>query len=182
MASGFLVAGTDLDSLLDPIGTNTPISNVGLLVAGTDIAQRYAPASVGTPGAATGFLTSGTDVGPLFAAIGTTGNYTGTLTSVLLAPTQFGYLSGVGGSMSPTTFRGHVIGSCYTNNTTNQTFFSVASASSLGAGFFNTIKIGAATAPLLTSAATYSYVGGQSTWIWPNVRVAATGSIPVTTT
>lgn len=67
-------AGTDLDSLLEPIGSFTPVANVGYKTSdGVDLSQRFAGVAYGSAASATGFKNSaGTDLGSVFAAIGTT--------------------------------------------------------------------------------------------------------------
>src|SRR5580765_7905212 len=68
MASGFQVAGVDLDSKFMARST-TARAAVGYQVAGSDICNRYEKYTVGTQVAATGLKTGGTDLNTLFQNI-----------------------------------------------------------------------------------------------------------------
>ena len=178
MPSNILVAGVDLDTLLLPIGANTPIVNVGIQVAGTDISQRYAPASAGSPYGVTGIRTSASgrltdpDIGTLFAGTGS-----GPVTIVLNASShhlfpgidEYGFSQGGGwGSISPTTIKGYTISLLYTlvDITTNQSedFFTIIASADPGASLFTTMVVGAKTRSFAT--ATYTFSGGFANWSW----------------
>ncbi len=74
MASGYAVAGTDLDSLLAPLHTGWPqASQTHYAVQGTDLDARYAPLSTGSAPNSTHYAVQGTDLSQIFAAAGSTG-------------------------------------------------------------------------------------------------------------
>lgn len=69
MASGFTVSGRgDLDSLF-MARQSAARPNVGYTVAGVDLATRYEPIGSASPIAATGFTSGGTDLASLFRDI-----------------------------------------------------------------------------------------------------------------
>lgn len=176
MASGFVTPAGDLDTLLAPLGSYTARANVGFLIAGQDAAQRYAPVSAGSAYGTTDFICPAGDLGNLFAAFGSTG-YSGTLTAASLPGPAVGYESGVGGSISPTTFRGNAINELLTNSS-GTTFFGITIATNPGAGYFVSLTVNGHT--LTTASATYAYSAGVATWQWSTAALAAPGSYSVT--
>lgn len=71
MATGILVAGSDLDTLLEP-RTTTKIANVNIKSnGGVDISNRFEDIASGSAPSATGIKKAGTDLNALFAGIGT---------------------------------------------------------------------------------------------------------------
>ncbi len=184
MASNLFKAGTDFDSIFAAIGSFTARAAVGIFTAGVDIASRYAPAVYGTPAANVNFVstTAGSDVGPLFAAIGTTGGYSGGLNAaVIVAGVEWGFIISFAGSVSPTSFRAFPIQDLYSNTTTNTTVFTIAGLSSNpGSNLFTTLKINAVT--FTSSSATYGYSGGTATWTWTGSPINSPISYTVTIT
>ena len=75
MASGFKVAGVDLDSIFAPLHAGWPQAGVtDFEIAGADVNGRYAPLSTGTAAAVTDFKEGGgADLNTVFAAYGSTG-------------------------------------------------------------------------------------------------------------
>lgn len=74
MATGFLVNGTDLDSIFAPIRTGWTQTTVTEFKVGVnDLSTRYAKLSYGSAAGATGYKVAGADLNTYFAAINTDG-------------------------------------------------------------------------------------------------------------
>jgi len=117
MASNYSHTGTDLDSLLAPLGSGWPTAGTqSFAVGGTDIASRYAIASSGTAyGSTTGYTLNGIDVGTIFAGLGTTNVVVSTI-STLSVSAALGAPSGTGttGTTTVTASKGKQSGYTYT--------------------------------------------------------------------
>jgi hypothetical protein len=193
MPSGIEASGLDLDSLFLPLGAFTPISNVNYQVSGTDISNRYAPASAGSPYGPVNIKSAGVDIGTLFASKATntliagTGIYSiagqnsglvssggtnYTLTAGVFHPvagvSDYGYLQGTIGAISPTNFNGLTIPALFTTvdpfTGSYQDQFRVLYSTDPGSNFFNTITVGSIVRS--SASATYSYTSGTATWSW----------------
>jgi hypothetical protein len=94
MASGFKVAGVDLDNIFAPWHAGwAQAAATDFEVAGADVNGRYAPLSTGAAAAVTDFKESGgTDLNTIFAAYGTTG---------VVVATQPGNVSGTAAAGNP---------------------------------------------------------------------------------
>lgn len=103
-------------------------------------------------------------------------NYTGILTSVDMGDT-IGFLSGVDGSISPTTFLGLTISGL--SASINESIFSLVGGGALLQNAFTSITVGGVTKLSITAS---SYSSG--TWVWwpEDPLVSAEGSIAVTIT
>lgn len=192
MTTGIQSSGQDLDVLLMPLGVHTPISTVNIQSnGGVDISQRFAPASAGSPYGTTNIKSSGTDIGTLFARIAT-GPTIITLTAGSFSPvsgvTEFGFIRGTIGSVSPATIGGFTIDDLFTavDTNTNQASddFSITAATNPGSGLFMLLVVAGGGTRTFASAS-FVYSGTTATWSWVNTPSSAglfnaTGTYSVT--
>lgn len=114
------------------------------------------------------------------SACGASPLYNGTLTAASSCPSasNYGFSSGVCGSIAPTTdANGNTITLLISNTTLIQSqLFISGFSSNPGSSYFTTTMVNGISKT--SSAATYAYTSGTASWTWTGEFIDATGAYP----
>ena len=178
-------SGNPVTAGLSPIPNNTVLGNVsGGTATPVPLTQSQLSGITSiTLGLSTGsYLLSG-QAAPLLVASGTPSGYSLTAgSSGGGSTTNFGYISGTMGSISPSSLSGDTIVQLFSTSTPSvpqySNTFILSTTTNPGQTFFTSITVGGATE--LSTAASYTFTGTSAQWLWGPHSIASSMFFPST--